>query len=539
MLLESVKKVVIADTISTDASSRDVQSSLKSSPNPNKAKSDGLEPPKNQKNDEKPPKEVSLPDSILAEKIAETLKDFLIFDDVSTEWFCCCDGLWRPTTQTRAWKKIEETLHIFSPSGFSSYKLKCVESMLRLYLNLTEWQSNRRFLPMQNGMYDIETGVLTDYTPDSKFTWQLPYKFDKTAQLDNISKWLHEVCCGENETMNIIRAFMKLALTGSDVQKFLEVIGPGGSGKSTLIWLIRELIGEVNLAVSDLKNLEMNRFETAGLYRKKLAVINDASRYNGDVSVLKALTGGDPVRLERKNKQQGGSFVFDGVVMIVSNEAIQATDYTSGLARRRLPIYFNKKISDADKARWDKLGGVENVLKLELTGLLNWALTMPYKDFKAIAGSISGTLTKSQRNHLIDTNKIAAWVDDNLILQKDSRLFIGSVPKSETPSSEIQNRLYPDYHKWCSDNGVSAVSVSLFPPPRLADLCEHLKLPVKRLDRSNRGRSFEGFVIRDKTSSLHIKEKTPITEMLLEDDRDLNQRPQIEKQDNIYPISQA
>lgn len=337
-----------------DAASRECKATLKSTSNPNKVKNGAesvpsepptnqAEPKKEQKNYGKPPKEASIPDSILAEQIAEELKDVLIFDDVSTEWFCCCDGLWRPTTPTRALKKIDETLHKFAQAGFSNSKLNGVESLLRLYLNLTEWQTNRRFLPMKNGMYDIETGDLTDYTPDSKFTWQLPYTFAKTAQIDAIATWLYEVCCGEQETINIIRAFMKLAMTGSDVQKFLEVIGPGGSGKSTLIWLIIELIGEVNHAVSDLKNLEMNRFETAGLYRKKLAVINDSSRYNGDVSVLKALTGGDPVRLERKNKQQSGSFVFDGVVTIVSNEAIQATDYTSGLARRRLPIYFNKK----------------------------------------------------------------------------------------------------------------------------------------------------------------------------------------------------
>jgi len=131
-----------------------------------------------------------------------------------------------------------------------------------------------------------------------------------------------------------------MALVGGDVQKFLELIGPGGTGKSTLIRLLVAFIGEKNHTATDLKNLETNNFEAAALYGKRLVLISDSSRYGGEVSTLKALTGGDPVRLEKKNKQQTGSFVFDGVIVIASNEAIQTADYTSGLMRRRMPVNF-------------------------------------------------------------------------------------------------------------------------------------------------------------------------------------------------------
>lgn len=158
---------------------------------------------------------------------------------------------------------------------------------------------------------------------------------------------------------------------------------------------------------------------------------------------------------------------------------------------------------------------------------------MPDKDFKAITGSISSTMTKSQRIHLIETNKIAVWVDDNLILQNDSRLFIGSVPKSETSSLEIYDKLYPDYHQWCSDNGIPPLSVHRF-SPSLADLCQHLRLPVTKLNRSGKGISFLGFSIRDKGTTHHIEHMTPITEQFLDDDdANKNQAPQIKTQHNL------
>ena len=104
--------------------------------------------------------------------------------------------------------------------------------------------------------------------------------------------------------------------------KLVVISGLSGSGKSTLIRLLIAFIGERNQVSTDLKNLEGNRFEAAALYGKRLALISDSSRYGGEVSVLKALTGGDPVRLEKKNQQQSGSFVFDGVVVVASNICI-------------------------------------------------------------------------------------------------------------------------------------------------------------------------------------------------------------------------
>ena len=71
------------------------------------------------------------------------------------------------------------------------------------------------------------------------------------------------------------------------------------------------------------------------------------------------------IRLEKKNQQQTGGFVYGGVVVVASNEAIQTADYTSGLIRRRMPVKFNRQTTDADKAKWAALGGIEAVMHKE------------------------------------------------------------------------------------------------------------------------------------------------------------------------------
>ncbi len=66
------------------------------------------------------------------------------------------------------------------------------------------------------------------------------------------------------------------------------------------------LVGKDNAITTKLKELESNRFETAGIYGRRLVAIEEADKYGGAVSVLKAMTGQDSLRLERKGQQQEG-----------------------------------------------------------------------------------------------------------------------------------------------------------------------------------------------------------------------------------------
>lgn len=455
-----------------------------------------------------------LKDSLLARFLAEKLKHILALDEVAGDWYKCCAGIWMPITKVKATKIINGALHSFLAGGFSMSKLSSIEGFLKLYLSLDKWESDKTLLPLKNGVLDTKSMILVPYSADHKFNWQLPYAYNPDEKICVIEQWLWDVSGQDMDVINIIRAFFRITLTGGDIQKFLEVIGPGGTGKSTLIRLLIMLVGESNHAATDLKNLEQNRFEAASLYGKRLAVISDSSRYGGEVSVLKALTGGDPIRHERKNQQQSGSFVFNGVVVIASNEPIQSTDYSSGLARRRMPIAFVRKVTDEDKAKWRDLGGIERAMQAELPGFLNWVLAMTDKEVDACLSSINGNLTKPQREHLVETNKLAAWIDDNLIVKESNILYFGGNTKAIKDDYEVErecsSKLYPNYLRWCEENGVQAIAVQRF-SNNLSDIAEHCKLPVKLINRDSQGRRIAGFKIR---TTADIAVETPITKTL-------------------------
>lgn len=457
------------------------------------------------------------PESKLAKHIADALVDTLAYDEIGGDWYSQSQGLWKVTTEKKALKIIMSKLDAGMPNGYAIAKLNNVKSFLMIYLLLEKWASNRHLLPMKNGVLDTNTMQLSDYNYKHRFNWQLPYSFDPNAKLDVIRRWLWDASGNDLEAVNIIRAFFKIALVGGEVQKFLELIGAGGTGKSTLIRLLVAFIGEKNHASTDLKNLETNRFEAAALYGKRLALISDSSRYGGEVSVLKALTGGDPVRLEKKNVQQSGSFVFDGVVVIASNEAIQTADYTSGLGRRRMPVNFNSKVTDADKAKWSALGGIEAAMHAELAGLLNWATSMPDAEVKRVIGSINGQMTQTQRDHLVETNKIAAWLDDNIVIEPSAVIYIGGSMKKKTDTGEInqarRDRLYANYESWCDDNAVHPVSLNRF-TANVLDVCGLIKIDVIKMSKTSTGVPIKGITIRNYTHSTYA---TPITKKIIND----------------------
>jgi putative DNA primase/helicase len=350
----------------------------------------------------------------------------------------------------------------------------------------------------------------------------MDFDFDSKARIDVIHQWLHEATGNDPDVINIIRAFFKMALIGGDVQKFLELIGPGGTGKSTLIRLLIAFIGERNQVTTDLKNLEGNRFEVAALYGKRLVFINDSTRYGGEVSVLKNITGGDAVRNEKKNQQQGGSFVFDGVVVVTSNEPIQTSDYTSGLMRRRMPVNFDRKVTDEDKAKWASVGGIEAAMKKELPGLLNWVLEMTDDEVKAVIGGINGEMTRTQREHLVNTNKIAAWLDDNVVIDEDEITYIGVSTAKETDANMrqelIDEKLYSNYEKWCHEGNVHPIAQNRF-TDNLIDVCGQIKITVEK-GRNPKGRFIKGLVIRREWHT----NKTPVTKVDITDNAPSNDK---------------
>lgn len=94
----------------------------------------------------------------------------------------------------------------------------------------------------------------------------------------------------------------------SDRHQYVWMHGQGGNGKGAITRLLQDLLGPSYRAED--ANVSSDKFFTSGLLGMRLVVFPDSNN-SGFVrsGLFKSITGGDPVRVERKNKDSFTSFL--------------------------------------------------------------------------------------------------------------------------------------------------------------------------------------------------------------------------------------
>lgn len=456
--------------------------------------------------------------SAVANILVEHYRDKVAWNVQTQEFYryaSVCEGLWSVEPIEYITQAVTSELDASGASDiYRAGYIRDVLELLKAKLAVRRWDDADGLLPMKNGVLDLKTMKLSTHAPGYKLRWQLPYSYDPSATCPNIQDWLLETQDNDPMRVEVLRAYLKAVVCGrSDLQRFLEIVGSGGSGKSTYTRLAIALVGLENTCTTELKHLENSRFETANIYGKRLIVVTDSERYGGSVSVLKALTGQDPVRFEQKHKQAGTGFVSQAMVILAANETIQSNDYTSGLERRRLTVPFLKQVPP--HLRRDLLtinhAGVSGEFISELPGLLNWVLGMPDERVKNLVANTAlsvPSLDKWRLEALVESNPMAEWADEHLVLVPGVRTYIGVADRITTSQGSAETGytqetyyrnsdkwLYPSYVQYCSRTGSRPVSMRRF-SGLLEDLfCVQLKLNIHKY-RDKDGNYFEGVTIR-------------------------------------------
>ncbi len=372
---------------------------------------------------------------------------------------------------------------------YSSNFVTGVLTMLKAKLRVNEWEIAPGLVCLEDCVIDIRTLEVKEHQPGYRFLSRLPFKWsDRDVGCEPIKQWLLSTCGGRQDWLEVIRAGMNATITerGGELQRFMELIGAGGTGKGTILRLVQGLLGKENYAVTTLKQLEQNRFETAMFYGKKAVFITDSERYAGEVSALKALTGDDELRIEKKGVQQTGNFKFPGVVWVATNEAVQSTDYTNALARRRLSMSL-ERFTPPHQRR-----DLMEEFKPYLPGLLSWVLSMnalEVADYFRNTAKRVPSLGAFSAEILLETNPLANWADQCLYYDPNSETKIGDA------TGDANYCLYANYSQWASANGQGTMTTQRFSTNLLNLLRTQLGIDANKR-RTNRGRFISCIGIR-------------------------------------------
>jgi putative DNA primase/helicase len=432
------------------------------------------------------------PPSMIAEELAELYRDKLAWESEYQLWRHYAakhDGVWNIETVESVKGLIHTHLRSKGLSGFNAGYISSITTILHSDLEVRDWNEAAGLIPLRDGVLDQVTQELKPHAPGHRFTWQLPFKWsDRSVGCKPIEEFLLKIT-GTQAIANVLLAFLNCIVTRqSKYQRYLELKGGGGTGKSTYMGLARALAGEDNTVSSQLKHLENNQFETAKFYGKLLALFPDSERWQGEVSVLKQMTGQDPIRYERKGVQQCRDFVFGGMVILSANEAPESRDLTSGQERRKLTIELDIKVPE-----YENTDLIEQFRPF-LPGLLKRVLDMPREEVTRLIKHTDRQvpeLAQVKWKQLCETNPIAGWLDEKAVIDPDAKGYIGL-----GDIDEAGRWLYANFCKHQQDSGTkNTIPMKRF-SNNLRDLLKNQMKVAIAEGRDAQGRFIQGIGLR-------------------------------------------
>jgi phage/plasmid-associated DNA primase len=199
-----------------------------------------------------------------------------------------------------------------------------------------EPQYNKDHVVMLNGVFNLKTHELTDRSPDLFVTTRVSFPYLETTECNSFMKFIYEFCSHHEDRVQFIRSFLyALVHSRVDLQVFLYLLGPGGTGKSVLASLATALIGKEATLTTSLKSLQLDPFELTNIRGKKLILISDTEYYKGSfMNTLKALVGNDALKGRVKYIQGSNEISPEGLVMIVGNYPLGVRDTSNAIIRR-------------------------------------------------------------------------------------------------------------------------------------------------------------------------------------------------------------
>ena len=223
-----------------------------------------------------------------------------------------------------------------------------VIEILKMNATLVKPLEDRYLIPVQNGVYNLQTKQLEPFDPSYIITSKIATAYKNNAVKPtfwDVDKWLSSLACGDEEIVTLLWQIMNEAINPNHTRQKIGILygQSGNNGKGTFQTLLINLIGRKN--VSTLKPTEFNeKFKVSQLIGKVCNIGDDISdAYIDDISNLMSIATGDPITAEDKGKPAFS--IYSKAFCLFSGNGLPRTRNKDGWGRRLLIIPFNADFS--------------------------------------------------------------------------------------------------------------------------------------------------------------------------------------------------
>lgn len=221
-----------------------------------------------------------------------------------------------------------------------------------------------------NYMYDPLGNNILAHNEEYYSTIRIPYNYTKAATCELWLKTLNEIFENDKDKIEILQEFIGYCLTADNEQKkALLLLGDTDTGKSTIIDIFRELIGDINCSNVPLQYLSNPQY-TPLLINKMVNIDPEVSKNAVEYErEFKLITGGKNEKVSC-NQKHIPTFEFTPrcKLLLSANIFPKITDHSSAFYQRLIVIPCNRRFLEHEKNR-----NLHTLLREELPGIFNWA----------------------------------------------------------------------------------------------------------------------------------------------------------------------
>lgn len=288
-----------------------------------------------------------------------------------------------------------------------------------------------------NGTIDLRTGELLPHTKENMITKISHVEYDPDAKAPVFKKFLERIFDGKKHLIDFIQRAVGYSLTGSTREQCVFVCyGSGANGKSTLINIIQEMMGDyarnTNFTTFTVRN-DSNTNDIARLMGSRFVTameVGEDKRLNE--ALIKQLSGGDLISARYLHKEFFDFYPTFKIWMGTNHKPkIKETD--DGIWRRIKLIPFEVTIPPNERD-----GELLAKLRRELPGILAWA--------------VKGCLDW-QKQGLNPPDEVNMATDTYRSEMDVLQAFLSECIAKKEGAYVKSGDLYKVYTEWCEENG--------------------------------------------------------------------------------------